>query len=203
MHSQSCLTLCDPTDCSPPGSLSMEFFRQEYWSGWPFPSTGDLPNRGIEPAGVQRQAVLYHWATWETNQVSIARRKGKATSYIHASQRPEQICIYSLIAGKSQERVSSWDANLMSREHSKGSGLGAVTGPPGKQWSSHTGGSSWPRGWTRISYTGRRIYLLLKTIQWKSIKFLNRGRKDNWYTRISFITTPKVLSTSKTNHWLE
>ena len=134
MHSQSCLTLCDPTDCSPPGSLSMEFFRQEYWSGWPFTSTGDLPDRGIEPAGVQRQAVLYHWATWETNQVSIARRKGKATSFIHASQRPEQICIYSLIAGKSQERVSSWDANPMSREHSKGSGRGAVTGPPGKQW---------------------------------------------------------------------
>ena len=30
---QSCLTLCDPMDCSPPGSLSMEFSRQEYWSG--------------------------------------------------------------------------------------------------------------------------------------------------------------------------
>ena len=29
--------------------LSMEFFRQEYWSGLPFPSPGDLPNPGIEP----------------------------------------------------------------------------------------------------------------------------------------------------------
>ena len=28
--------------------LSMEFFRQEYWSGLPFPSPGDLPNLGIE-----------------------------------------------------------------------------------------------------------------------------------------------------------
>ena len=27
----------------------MEFFRQEYWSGLPFPSPGDLPNPGIEP----------------------------------------------------------------------------------------------------------------------------------------------------------
>ena len=27
----------------------MEFSRPEYWSGWPFPSPGDLPNPGIEP----------------------------------------------------------------------------------------------------------------------------------------------------------
>ena len=27
----------------------MEFSRQEYWSAWPFPSPGDLPNPGIEP----------------------------------------------------------------------------------------------------------------------------------------------------------
>ena len=38
---QSCLTLCDPMDCSPPGS-SVEFSRQEYWSGLPFPSPGDF-----------------------------------------------------------------------------------------------------------------------------------------------------------------
>ena len=31
-------------------SLTMRFSRQEYWSGLPFPSSGDLPNPGIEPA---------------------------------------------------------------------------------------------------------------------------------------------------------
>ena len=59
---QSCPTLCDPVDCSPPGSsihrilqarilewVSMGFSRQEYWSGLPFPFQGDLPNPGIEP----------------------------------------------------------------------------------------------------------------------------------------------------------
>ena len=35
-------------DCSPRGSLSKGFPRQEYWSGWPFPSPGDLPNPGIK-----------------------------------------------------------------------------------------------------------------------------------------------------------
>ena len=29
--------------------LSMGFLRQEYWSGLPFPSPGDLPDPGIEP----------------------------------------------------------------------------------------------------------------------------------------------------------
>ena len=29
--------------------LSTEFFRQEYWSGLPFPPPGNLPNPGIKP----------------------------------------------------------------------------------------------------------------------------------------------------------
>ena len=33
---QSCLTLCDPTDGRPPGSLSLGLSRQEHWSGLPF-----------------------------------------------------------------------------------------------------------------------------------------------------------------------
>ena len=48
---QSSLTLCDPLDWSLPGS-SVEFSRQEYWSGVPFPSPGDLPNPGIKLASL-------------------------------------------------------------------------------------------------------------------------------------------------------
>ena len=36
--------------------LSMVFSRQEYWSGLPFPSPGDLPNPGIEPGSPVLQA---------------------------------------------------------------------------------------------------------------------------------------------------
>ena len=49
---QSCLTLWHPMDCSRGTDqvpLSMEFSRQEYWDGLPFPSPGDLPNPEIEP----------------------------------------------------------------------------------------------------------------------------------------------------------
>ena len=35
---QSCPTLCDPIDGSPPGSSSLGFSRQEHWSGLPIPS---------------------------------------------------------------------------------------------------------------------------------------------------------------------
>ena len=46
---QSCLTLCDPMDCSPLGSSVHGFSRQEYCNGLPCPPPGDLPNPGIEP----------------------------------------------------------------------------------------------------------------------------------------------------------
>ena len=36
--------------------LSMEFSELEYWSGLPFPSPGDLPDRGIEPESPTLQA---------------------------------------------------------------------------------------------------------------------------------------------------
>ena len=48
--------------------LSIQFSRQEYWSGLPFPLPKDLPNPGIKPisciAYIGRQ-ILYHWATLE------------------------------------------------------------------------------------------------------------------------------------------
>ena len=37
-------------------SLSMGFSRQEYWSGLPSPSPGDLPDPGIEPGSPALQA---------------------------------------------------------------------------------------------------------------------------------------------------
>ena len=54
---QLCLTLRNPTDCSPPGSSSMGFFRQEYWSGSPCPPPGDIPDSGIEPVSPESPAL--------------------------------------------------------------------------------------------------------------------------------------------------
>ena len=52
---QACPTLCNPMDCSPPGS-SVHGILQEYWSGLPFPSPGDLPHPGIETGSPALQA---------------------------------------------------------------------------------------------------------------------------------------------------
>ena len=49
-------TFCDPVDCSLSGPLSMGFSRQEYWSGLPFSSPGNLPDPGIEPRSPTLQA---------------------------------------------------------------------------------------------------------------------------------------------------
>ena len=53
---QLCLTVCDPMDCSLPGSPTMEFSKQEYWIGLPFSSPGDLSDPGIEPRSPALQA---------------------------------------------------------------------------------------------------------------------------------------------------
>ena len=53
---KSCLTLVTPWTVACQASLSMGFPRQEYWSGLPFPSPGDLPNPRIEPWSPALQA---------------------------------------------------------------------------------------------------------------------------------------------------
>ena len=45
---QSCLTLCNPMNCSPSGSSVHGILQARIQSGLPFPSPGDLPNPGIK-----------------------------------------------------------------------------------------------------------------------------------------------------------
>ena len=63
--------------------LSMGFPRQEYWNGLTFPSPGDLPDPGIEPAG----GFFYHWATWEVQKAfriakMLLKIKNKEDSFV-------------------------------------------------------------------------------------------------------------------------
>ena len=53
---QLCPTLWDPWTVALKAPLSMEFSRQEYWSGLPFPSTRTLPDPGIELGSPALQA---------------------------------------------------------------------------------------------------------------------------------------------------
>ena len=61
---QSCLTLFATAwmvACQAP--LSMEFSRQEYWSGFPCPSPGDLPDQGTEPVSLEPPALAGRFFT--------------------------------------------------------------------------------------------------------------------------------------------
>ena len=61
-----CVTLWTVA-CQAP--LSMEFSRQEYWGGLPFPPPGDLPDSGTEPASLTSPTLAGGFfttsATWE------------------------------------------------------------------------------------------------------------------------------------------
>ena len=53
---QLCPTLVTPWTVARQAPLSVGFSRQEYWSGLPFPSPGDLPDPGIKPRSPALQA---------------------------------------------------------------------------------------------------------------------------------------------------
>ena len=56
-------------------SLSMKFSRQEYWSGWPFPSPGALPNPGIKPRSPALQADSLLIELWRKTARQKIHRK--------------------------------------------------------------------------------------------------------------------------------
>ena len=62
--------------------LSLEFPRQEYWSGLPFPTPGDFPDRGIEPTSPALAGTLFYcWATREAT--GIIRFLHKSLVFVH------------------------------------------------------------------------------------------------------------------------
>ena len=56
---KSCLALVTPWVVAHQAPLSMRFSRQEYWSGLPFPSPGDLPNPGPNLGLLPCRQILY------------------------------------------------------------------------------------------------------------------------------------------------
>ena len=57
---QSGPILCNPMDCAHQAPLSMGFSRQEYWSGWPYPSPGIFQTQGSNPGLPHCRQILYH-----------------------------------------------------------------------------------------------------------------------------------------------
>ena len=66
---QSCLTLCDPLDCSPPGSSIHGIFHARILEWVAIPPPGDLPDPGSEPMSLESSALAGGFfitrANWE------------------------------------------------------------------------------------------------------------------------------------------
>ena len=71
-HVQLFVTACT---VSHQALLSMGFFRQEYYSGLPFPSPSDLPNLGIEPASPVTPSLAGRFFTTKSS--------GNCLHYVH------------------------------------------------------------------------------------------------------------------------
>ena len=66
MHPQRSLLFATPWTVAHQSSLSMGFSRQEYWSGLPHPSPGDLPDPGIKRVSLMSLALAGRFFTTST-----------------------------------------------------------------------------------------------------------------------------------------
>ena len=73
-----------PWTVNPHAPLSMGFPRQEFWSGLPFHSPGDLPDPGIKSASPALAGrYFYHWATWEAEHMDPVEHMIQLNIWIH------------------------------------------------------------------------------------------------------------------------
>ena len=85
VHSLSRVQLCNPIDCSMPGfpvfQCLLEFAQTQvaFWSRFPCPPPGDLPDAGIEPMSLMSSALVGRFfttgATWEAHGAECKKKK--------------------------------------------------------------------------------------------------------------------------------
>ena len=82
---QSCSLVWLSTTYQAP--LSLEFSRQEYWRGLPFPSPGDLPDPGIEPESSVSTALAGRFFTTESPGKPTWMLVSPSDSYVKALRK--------------------------------------------------------------------------------------------------------------------
>ena len=138
---QSCPTICDPVDCSLPGSSTRGFSRQEYWSGLPCAPSGDLPNPGSKPTSLTSPVLaggVFTTEPWRKLLVSETehdylllwpyfwRRKWRPTPVFLARQSHGQRSLVGYSPWGRRVR-HSW-SDLACKHHISGGSCGPVSG---------------------------------------------------------------------------
>ena len=107
-----CLTLFNPVNCTCHVPLSMEFSRQEYWSGLPCPPPGDLPYPGIEPASFASLGLAGRFFTTEPPgkpcSVQFGRSLVSESLQPHGPQHARPPCLSPTPRARSKSCPSSW-----------------------------------------------------------------------------------------------
>ena len=153
------LTLCNTVDCvAHQASLSMGFSSQEYWSGQPSPSPGDLSNLGIKPASSALQAdslpselpgkpqntehrdsieFIKKAKSWFSEVISCLWSENESDSVAQSCLfvTPWTTALQTLSMEILQARILEWVAIPFSR------------------------GSSQPRNWTQVSCIAGRFFI--------------------------------------------
>ena len=136
---------------------SMGFSRQEYWSGLPFPSPGDLPGLGTEPRSPTLQAdTVPSEPPGKPQEKELKWSEVKSLSHVRLCDPVDCSPPSSSVHGILQARTLEWVAVSFSR------------------------GSSWPRDRTQVSHiAGRRFTLwATKEAQYGIPHMWNLNRKD-------------------------
>ena len=94
---------------------SMGFSRQEYWSGVPFPSPGDLPNPGMEPESPEFQAdaltsELHQGSPY--NEIFVIKKKNECESVLVRWMNLEPVIEWSQKGKKQISYINAYIWNL-------------------------------------------------------------------------------------------
>ena len=97
-------------DCQDP--LSMEFSRQGYWSGLPFPSPGILPTQGLNPESLALAGVFFTTcATWKPLTKNPLKEPASITNLFQICKlfwKFNSVCFYNLKYSNTSKEVYLW-----------------------------------------------------------------------------------------------
>ena len=164
---QSCPALSDPMDHSQPGSLSLEFSRQKYWSELPCPPPVDLPDPGIESVSLMSPALA-------EGSLPLTSH-GKPNLCIHifthviscvTFEYPSMCCVLCWVTQSCPKICDPWTVarqGLLSLGILQARILEWVAMPSPR-------GSSQPRGWIQVSHIAGGSFTILAT--WETHMFI-------------------------------
>ena len=111
---QSCMILCDPMDCSLPGSSVHGILQARYWSGLPCSSPEDLPNPGIKPATPPSPALAGGFFTTSTILEALRVRQGSLFFFLllHDQARIVKALWKNYFRFQYNEGLSLWNFNF-------------------------------------------------------------------------------------------